>query len=767
VVVTGKGGAGKTTLAAALGRAAAARGLRALVVETGRDEQLPRLFGWQGPPAGHAGLDLPGGPRLMHLSPHEALAEYLRFELRVPLAATRRLTGGPMRALLAAAPGWRELITLGKLWHLERQRGAAGLDLIILDAPATGHGLAFLDAPRAATSALRGGPLRRHAEWVEALVCDAERTLLLPVALPEETPVRETRALVRRAQNELGIAVDRVVANAVESGSFPPGLADLDQRLAALPERLPGAPSPRALARCAAHLRQRRAAQKERLAALAEATALPLLILPRLPQAVRGPEDLDRLAAPLLAQPQPGPQVTGTGGARLASQPGGAPHSAADAARVADAADAGAVEELVARRRVVACVGPGGVGKTTLAAALALGAARRGRRALVVTVDPARRLADALGLPALDDQPRRVPVPGATGALWALMLDSRRTYDALVARLAPNADTRARIHANPIYQRISRALAGSVEYAAMLKVFELQSRADLDLVVVDTPPSAHALDFLDAPARLLRLLDSPALQWLVNPALRAGRLGWRWFRRGGQQVLRALERVTGLAFLEDLSEFLLAFEGMSGGFRQRARAVQQLLFGPDCAFVLASGPGELASAQARDFLARLEERGAHPQGVVLNRLRTLPGPGGRAEPAGGANAGAAEAAEAAGRAGAAEAAGADGARAALRESFAARFGAEFPADLAAESALRLWRNAAEAAALDTAAAAPLLADAGRLGAFARCIPEFAADVHDLDGLAVVEQHLFATRAADAGESQNRPAGGGRGAGEPG
>lgn len=418
------------------------------------------------------------------------------------------------------------------------------------------------------------------------------------------------------------------------------------------------------------------------------------------------------------------------------------------------AAHAGAAEvaELVTRRRVVACVGPGGVGKTTLAAALALGAARRGRRALVVTVDPARRLADALGLPALDDEPRRVPLPGAGGELWALMLDSRRTYDALVARLAPNADTRARIHANPIYQRISRALAGSVEYAAMLKVFELQSRADLDLVVVDTPPSAHALDFLDAPARLLRLLDSPALQWLVNPALRAGRLGWRWFRRGGQQVLRALERVTGLAFLEDLSEFLLAFEGMSGGFRQRARAVQQLLFGPDCAFVLASGPGELAAAQARDFLARLEERGAHPQGVVLNRLRTLPGPGGLA--------GAAEAARRAGAAGSA-----DSARAALRDAFAARFGAVFPADEAAAAALRLWRNAADAAARDAADAAPLLADAARLGAFARCIPEFAADVHDLAGLAIVEQHLFADRATHAGT--NNSANGGRGAGEPG
>ncbi|MDD9801472.1 MAG: AAA family ATPase [Deltaproteobacteria bacterium] len=410
------------------------------------------------------------------------------------------------------------------------------------------------------------------------------------------------------------------------------------------------------------------------------------------------------------------------------------------AATSAGASGVEGAAELVARRRVVACVGPGGVGKTTLAAALALGAARRGRRALVVTVDPARRLADALGLPALDDQPRRVPVSGAAGALWALMLDSRRTYDALVARLAPNADTRARIHANPIYQRISRALAGSVEYAAMLKVFELQSRADLDLVVVDTPPSAHALDFLDAPARLLRLLDSPALQWLVNPALRAGRLGWRWFRRGGQQVLRALERVTGLAFLEDLSEFLLAFEGMSGGFRQRARAVQQLLFGPDCAFVLASGPGELAAAQARDFLARLEERGAHPQGVVLNRLRTLPGPGGLAEAAEGAKS-------------------ADAARAALRDAFAARFGAEFPADEAAAASLRLWRNAAEAAAQDAAAAAPLLADAERLGAFARRIPEFAADVHDLAGLAIVEQHLFADR-----ESQNRHAGGGAGNG---
>ena len=285
-------------------------------------------------------------------------------------------------------------------------------------------------------------------------------------------------------------------------------------------------------------------------------------------------------------------------------------------------------------RRILVCVGCGGVGKTTIAAALALEGARAGRRALVITIDPARRLADALGLAALDDEPSPLPrealaavgVPDSA-SLSAAMLDQKRTFDGLVERLAPDRVTRQRILANPIYQHVSDALAGSVEYSAMERVYELSERGEYDLIVVDTPPAQHALDFLEAPQRLLEFLDSRLVHLLIHPALSAGRLGVRWFQRGTQLALRTIEQLTGIGFLEDLSEFLLAFEGMASGFRERAERVRALLRGPDAGFVLVAGPERETVAQAQEFLARLEAFGISLSGVVANRVRLWPGAG--------------------------------------------------------------------------------------------------------------------------------------------
>ncbi len=255
------------------------------------------------------------------------------------------------------------------------------------------------------------------------------------------------------------------------------------------------------------------------------------------------------------------------------------------------------LEEVLTRRRIVVCVGCGGVGKTSVAAALALEAARRKRRALVMTIDPARRLADALGVGPLGNTPRAISEQALAGvgvagggALSAMMLDMKRTFDDLVERFAENAEARERILRNRIYQHVSDALAGSAEYTAMEKVYELAEADDFDVIVVDTPPSQHAVDFLEAPQRLLELLDSRLVKVLLHPALAAGRFGFRIFQRGTQRALRVIERVSGLAFLEDVSEFLLAFEGMAAGFAERARRVRSLLVGPEAAFVLVSGP---------------------------------------------------------------------------------------------------------------------------------------------------------------------------------
>jgi anion-transporting ArsA/GET3 family ATPase len=305
IVVTGKGGTGKTSVVAALGLAAARAGKRVLLAETGRDENLPRLLSADGKPAGHAGRSYPSGARSMRIDPYEALSEYLQIQLRVAPLVRAVIGNRGFRQLMDAAPGWRELITLGKVWHLEQQLGADGaplFDLVVVDAPATGHGLTFLDVPRVVQTAVRAGPLRRNASAVEAMLADPEATLLLPVALPEELPARETAELVERVRGAIGIAVDRVVVNAVPAPPFPPEVPDLDRRLAALPgERaLPDGLTTGALARCAAHLASRHELAREYVERIAEWTKLPLAVLPWLPGGVQGESDLAALAAPLL-----------------------------------------------------------------------------------------------------------------------------------------------------------------------------------------------------------------------------------------------------------------------------------------------------------------------------------------------------------------------------------------------------------------------------------------------------------------------------------
>jgi anion-transporting ArsA/GET3 family ATPase len=377
-------------------------------------------------------------------------------------------------------------------------------------------------------------------------------------------------------------------------------------------------------------------------------------------------------------------------------------------------------------RRILVCVGTGGVGKTTLSAAFALQGARLGRRVAVLTIDPARRLADALGVDALGNEPIDLPrdrldalgVP-PNGRLAASMLDMKRTFDSLVTRFAESDEVRRRILDNRIYQHVSDALAGSAEYSAMEKVFELSERDDFDLIVVDTPPSQHALDFLEAPRRLVEFLDSRLVQMLLHPAFAAGRLGFRIFQRGTERVLRVIERVSGFAFLEDISEFLLAFEGMSEGFRERARLVQARLVGPDCAFVLAASPAPLSTQHALGMLERLADARVPLAGVVVNRAHIWPAPGSTPDrvPAAGRD---------------------DDAVRALADALADSADPEGAARAALASAdgYAAWVRA------DAESTARLEARVARSGGFVRRVPELPGDVHDLEGLAHVAAWLF-------------------------
>ena len=281
---------------------------------------------------------------------------------------------------------------------------------------------------------------------------------------------------------------------------------------------------------------------------------------------------------------------------------------------------------LLHDHRIVVCVGTGGVGKTTIAAALALLAARQGLRTLVLTIDPARRLADALGIAELGNEPMPVAASDdrAPFELHAMMLDPRRTFDGLVERFASSEAALRQILDNPIYQHASGALSGSGEYAAMEKVLEISESGNYDLVVVDTPPAQHVLDFLDAPSRLVEFLDSRLVKLLVHPAIAAGRLGVRLFQRPIQVVLQLLERVTGVGFLEDLSAFLMAIDDMSDGFKERANRIERTLLGDETAFLLIAGSARESSQHAEMFLTHLDAMRARLRGIVINRIHAWP-----------------------------------------------------------------------------------------------------------------------------------------------
>ncbi|MFI6759317.1 ArsA family ATPase [Micromonospora sp. NPDC050417] len=273
--------------------------------------------------------------------------------------------------------------------------------------------------------------------------------------------------------------------------------------------------------------------------------------------------------------------------------------------------------------RIVVCCGSGGVGKTTTAAAIALRAAEvHGRRTVVLTIDPARRLAQSLGLTELDNTPRQVKgidVEASGGELHAMMLDMKRTFDDVV--LAHSDPVKAaEIFANPFYQAMSSTFAGTQEYMAMEKLGQLHARGEWDLIVVDTPPSRSALDFLDAPARLSRFLDGRMLRLLLAPARSGGRSMFSLVTASFGMFSRAVQRVLGAQLLTDLSGFVAALDSMFGGFRQRAEQTYRILQAQETAFLLVAAPEPDAVREAAYFAGRLGEDRMPLAGLVLNRV---------------------------------------------------------------------------------------------------------------------------------------------------
>ncbi|UJW34602.1 ArsA family ATPase [Saccharothrix sp. AJ9571] len=274
--------------------------------------------------------------------------------------------------------------------------------------------------------------------------------------------------------------------------------------------------------------------------------------------------------------------------------------------------------------RVIVCCGSGGVGKTTTAAALALRAAERGRQTVVLTIDPARRLAQALGLRELGNHPKQVSVEGfePKGELWAMMLDMRRTFDDMV-RVHAGPERAEQLLANPFYQTISTSFSGTQEYMAMEKLGQLAATGDWDLIIVDTPPSRSALDFLDAPTRLSTALDGRMIRLLTGPA-KAGSWGLRKVVGAGFSMFaKAVSTIIGGQLLTDASAFMQAFDTMFGGFRERARKTAELLRSQGTAFLVVAAPEPDALREASYFVDRLSEESMPLAGLVANRTHPV------------------------------------------------------------------------------------------------------------------------------------------------
>ncbi|MCA1726618.1 MAG: AAA family ATPase, partial [Actinobacteria bacterium] len=511
LIVSGKGGTGKTTVAAALAFAAVGRGLRTLLLELeGRAGAAPML-GLE--PTGLKERETPFGFSIASVGPREALLEYLGLFYGMTRLAGPLLRSRAVEAVTEVAPGFRDLMLAGKLyetadWRRRSKRAAdrARYDLVVADAPPTGQIVPFLSAPAAFAEIIRVGRPSAQAHRIDAFLREGARHAAGAGDRQPRPPSRRTPARPRGRRE-----ADR--RGRRRAGGFG-GAAGLVLRGRGRGRRRPPPPPIRGRAAHAGspppRHRTRGASRSARLA--------------------DRPERARRLGRP------PERRLVKT------------------LAKALDGA------------HVVVVTGPGGVGKTTTSAAIALRLAEKGHRTIVLTVDPARRLAMALGLPAIaGDRTRIRGVRG--GTLDAMQLDTKRALDELVAEQSASEEQRDRILANRFYQRIADTLSGTSEYMAMEKLHALAAEGAYDAIVIDTPPTRSALSFLDAPRRLTDFLGGRFLRFVLAPSAVAGRGTLRVTSLGAQAFVKVIRRVAGGELLADTAEFLGAFEGMYGGFK--------------------------------------------------------------------------------------------------------------------------------------------------------------------------------------------------------
>lgn len=282
---------------------------------------------------------------------------------------------------------------------------------------------------------------------------------------------------------------------------------------------------------------------------------------------------------------------------------------------------------LLESRRVILCVGCGGVGKTTTTAALGLAAARRGKRVLCLTIDPARRLAESLGLREMKSEAQQISPElfqkagvAVPGSMTVMMLDAKSTFDGLIKSLAPTPQKRDQILNNVLYKYISTSLAGTQEYMAMEKLYEVKRDPRWDIILLDTPPTDNALDFLDAPERLVGAIDSAATRWFIQAFENSGKLSLNLLARSAAAILRGIGKLTGGGFLEQVAAFIAEINTLFGSWRKRADEIASALRGPDVAYVLVTTPDPLAIREVLYFAERLRKQNMHRDAYVVNRV---------------------------------------------------------------------------------------------------------------------------------------------------
>jgi len=551
--VSGKGGVGKSTVAAALAARAAEEGLRVLLVSTDGRGDAAALFGR--PPGGYAEAPLAPGVTGVTAEFDALLEDFVRTIAPVGFVATRILSSATFRYFTRATPGLPDLLLLGKIRELFRARKRR-YDRIVVDAPATGHAVSLLSMPRTVRDTIPGGPMRHVAQDLDAILSDPAQARLVVVAEPAELAAREAEELVEAALERAGLGTALVVVNRIgrsgRAGTLPRG----ELPLLRVPElQVPHPPAESPFASDEAFFSAfRRALAGSPPPRRREGPATP-----------PGPGDLD-------------------------------------------------VEEALRDEPLVVLAGPGGVGKTTLSAAVGIASARSGKRTLVLTVDPARRLAQALGLSGTLDRPVPVPVPGGA-ALRVMQIDPRATFERLLARVAPPA-TLKRIHENRLYDGLVDALPGVVEYMGVEALAEHANDAGIDRIVLDTAPAARGVDFLKAPQRMVELLEHDALRWFLRSDSLLSR-ALSGASRGAAFVLHLADRHLGFSFLAELADFFRAFDGLYDGFRARHVHIQGLLARARYLVVCSADRSALRTAAE---LAELLPAGAGRAGLLLNRV---------------------------------------------------------------------------------------------------------------------------------------------------